>query len=121
MGGNFGIGTALRKMLPENLRNKQRVMDLINGSYFISCVLALAISILGIIFSGWIATNIYNNASLSLPLQIASAVVFLSVIMNTTFGALVGVDKVKEAAVADILYSTFQLIASVPLVLPDTG
>ncbi len=121
MGGNFGIGTALRKMLPENLRNRQRVMDLINGSYFISCVLALAISILGIIFSGWIATNIYNNASLSLPLQIASAVVFLSVIMNTTFGALVGVDKVKEAAVADILYSTFQLIASVPLVLLGYG
>ena len=121
MGGNFGIGTALRKMLPESIRKKQRVLDLINGSYFISCVLALAISILGIIFSGWIAVHVYNNASLALPLQIASAVVFLSVIMNTTFGALVGIEKVKEAAIADILYSTFQLIASVPLVLAGYG
>ncbi len=120
MGGNFGIGTALRKMLPESAK-RQRTLDLINSSYFISTVLALVISLLGIVFSSWIAVNVYNDAALSLPLQIASAAVFLSVIMNTTLGALVGIERVKEAAVTDILYSTFQLIASVPLVLAGYG
>ena len=70
MGGNFGIGTALRKMLPESAK-RQRTLDLINSSYFISTVLALVISLLGIVFSSWIAVNVYNDAALSLPLQIA--------------------------------------------------
>lgn len=121
MGGNFGIGTALRKMLPESIRNRQRALKLIDSSYFISGALALAIALLGIIFSGPIAARIYGNPSLALPLQIASVAVLLSVMLNTTLGALVGLDKVKEAAVADILYSTVQLLASVPLVIAGYG
>jgi O-antigen/teichoic acid export membrane protein len=121
MGGNFGIGTALRKMLPENLRSRKEVLVLVNNGYLISGATATVIAIAGVAFSGQIASYFYKNAALALPLEIASVSVFLSVILNTTMGALVGMERIKEASVADILYSTFQLVASVPLVLMGYG
>ena len=120
MGGRFGMGTALRKMLPESTGRK-RIIELISNSYFLAGVIAIAIAALGIIFAGPIAVAIYKTPSITLPLQIAAVVVFLTAIMEMVFAALVGLGMIKEAAIADIVYSIVQAVASVALVLAGHG
>jgi O-antigen/teichoic acid export membrane protein len=120
IGGQFGVGTALRKMLPEASNKAERAKLIIN-SYVIVMVVAIAIAIVGLIFSSAIATSIYHQPSIAGALQLASVLVIVWAFFNLTIATLVALDRVKEATIIDLLYSVMQPIAAVSLVLLGYG
>ncbi len=118
----FGIGTAYRKMLPEIIKNKKaRITQILSAGYAIALPLGIVIAIVGMLISGLIAKYIYSNPALMLALLIAAFSEFISVLFNLTQGVLVGLGKVKEATIANAVYSVMYLIGSVGLVLAGYG
>lgn len=120
-GGNFGIGTALRKKLPEEKAEMKRRLGIISNAYAVSTLIALAISIAGIVLSGTIATHVYGNSSMAAPLEVASVIVLLTVLFNITIAVLVGLDMIKESAISNVTYTVIQLFATVILVALGYG
>ena len=120
MGGNFGLGTALRKLLPSE-KGKERHSMLVYNAYLVAGVGSAVISVVGIALSGAIATYIYGNPSLALPIALGAASVFLSVLLNLATASLVGFGKVKGATYGIMSYSFMQLFATVSLVLLGFG
>jgi O-antigen/teichoic acid export membrane protein len=119
---NFGVGSAFRKMIPEmKLSEKTKIGELLSNGYFIVIVIGLAIAIAGVLASGYIAVNIYNNSALVTVLEIAAVAELFSALFNLTQGALVGLGLVKEATIANAAYSILYLVGSVALVLLGYG
>ncbi|MDE1767112.1 MAG: oligosaccharide flippase family protein [Thaumarchaeota archaeon] len=117
---DFGVGSALKKKLPEAKTN-YRILELINNAYFGAVSIAIVIAIIGIIFSGYIATNIYKNAILTYPIIIGVVAIIFSTLFSATMSSLLGLRKNKEAGIGYITYSLSQLIASTILVLFGYG
>ncbi len=120
-GGNFGMGTALRKKLPEAHAERERILNVMGSAYFVSTLIALAISVAGVALSGTIASYVYHSAAMTWPLIVASLIVLLTVLFNVTMAALVGLDLIKESAASNIAYTVLQLIATVTLVVMGYG
>lgn len=120
IGGNFGVGTALRKRLPET-KDKEERSALISNGYVIAMAVSLVIAIAGILLSHYIAVSIYHQPSLSTALQLASVLVIFWVFFNLTIAVLVALDKVLEATIIDLVYSVIQPIAAITLVLLGYG
>ena len=120
--GNFGMGTAFRKMLPElRAHESSRINGILANGYYVAMSLGLAIAVAGFLLSHLIAVNLYHNASLTAALQIAAIAEFVSVIFNLGQAALVGLGLVREATVANVAYSAFYLVGSVLLVVMGYG
>ena len=115
MGGNFGIGTALRKKLPES-KTMHDSNTLLSNGYFVAAFISLVIAIFGVLLSGSIASIIYHNNALAIPIILASISVFFSVLFNITMASLVGVGRVRESVYSNILYSMSQLAIIIILV-----
>ncbi len=118
--GQFSLGTAVRKKIPETRSRKERSM-LISNAYAIAITISITIAVLGIVFSGGIATYIYHQPSIGTALALASVLVIFWVFFNLTSSVLVALDKVKEAVIIDLLYSILQPIAAVGLVYMGYG
>ncbi len=116
MAGNFGLGTSLRKKIPEGHNNK-RINKLVSNGYFAAILISLTISIIGILLSKYLAVNVYHDSSLILPFIVASVTIFISVVYNTTNAILVGINKIKEASIGNIVYTSSQLVIVISLVL----
>lgn len=116
MAGNFGLGTSSRKKLPESGDDVRRTA-IASNTYLIGGIASIILTLIGILISPYIATEVYRNPSLTYPLIIASVTVFLTVMFNISNALLVGMDRVREAAAGNIAYSLAQLIFIVPLVL----
>jgi O-antigen/teichoic acid export membrane protein len=108
MAGNFGLGTALRRRLPQ-VRDADARKKYISSAYAVSCSIAAVLAIATFALSGYVANSIYNDPSLSLPLQIASILVFVNVFFNSTLAALVGVGEFGYSGMINIAYAVFQL------------
>lgn len=121
LSGHFVFGTVMRKDIPQAEDDKNRVAALVSNGYVASLVIALAVSIVAMIFSNFIAVSIYHNAALSGSLQLASALVFLYALFNLTLATLIAVDKVKEGTAIYLMYAFIQLFASVFLVVEGYG
>ncbi len=118
----FGISTAYRKMLPGIIKSKKaKVTQILSAGYAIALPLGVIIAIAGMLASGLIAKYIYSNPTLMLALLIAAFSEFISVLFNLTQGVLVGLGKVKEATIANAVYSVMYLVGSVGLVLAGYG
>ncbi len=120
IGGQFGVGTALRKMIPEADGQEERAKLIING-YAIVVSIAIVIALAGLIFSNIIATSIYHQPSIANALQLASVIVIAWAFFNLTIAVLVALEKVKEATIIDLFYSVLQPIAAVSLVILGYG
>jgi O-antigen/teichoic acid export membrane protein len=121
LGGNFGVGTAFRKKLPEKDSNKKKRSELLSNGYFATVIISVAIAICGILASGYLADTVYNNPQMVMPIAIASASVLFYALYNITLAALVGAGHVKESAFSNFGYSFSQLLLIVALVSAGFG
>ena len=120
MGGNFGLGTALRKLLPPE-SSKEKHSMLVYNAYLVAGIASAVISIAGVALSGVIATYVYGNPTLAFPIALGAADVLLAVLLNLATAVLVGLGKVKGATYGIMAYSFGQLAATVALVLAGFG
>jgi len=120
---NFGVGTTFRTLIPKMKmeKEKEKIDEMLCNGYFVALVLALLLTIAGMIASPYIANNIYHNSALVLPLELASIAEFFTVLFNLSQGAMVGLGLVKEATIANGVYSVLYLVGSVVLVLLGYG
>lgn len=116
----FSLGTALRKKLAEDRSEADRA-KLVSSAYSATLTLSLIIALIGILSSGFVATNIYHQPGIATALVFASILVILWALFNTTISVLVGIGRVKESAIVDVVYSVIQLIAAPGLVLLGYG
>lgn len=121
LAGHFVFGTAMRKKIPSISNDKGKVADIISNGYVISLIIALAVAIAAILFSGFIAISIYHNPAMTGSLRLASFLVFFYALFNLTLATLIALDKAKEGTIIYLLYSFIQLIAGVGLVLMNYG
>ena len=122
VGSNFGIGTAFRKMLPElKITDSERLHRLLSNGYFIALCLGLVIAVIGVLISGLLAVDVYGNAAMTLPLQLAAVAEFLAVVYNLTLAALTGLGMVKYATFSNVTYGASGLFFTVALVLLGYG
>jgi len=121
IGGNFGIGAAFRKKLPQIEGKDSQVNITLSSGYSVVLVLGLILSLIGIAISGYLASNVYHIPSMALALQMVSAAVFFTILYNVSNAALVGLGRVTEASIANVLYAAVQMIAVFGLVLLGYG
>ena len=120
--GNFGMGTAFRKMLPGVREgDAARTRKILANGYSIAMAIGAVIAVVGFLLSGAIARNVYGNPALGAALEIAAIAEFVSVVFNLAQAALVGLGLVKEATIANAAYSASYLVGSVVLVLLGYG
>ncbi len=115
LGGNFGIATALRKMLPED-KAKEKQGQAIGTGYAITVLVSALIAIAGILLSGIIAQYAYHASSMALPMRIASITVFLSVMVNMGISAILALGRSRRSTSIVLAYSSLELIFTVILV-----
>lgn len=121
LAGHFVFGTVIRKDIPQIEDNKEKIAELISNGYIIALIIALAVSIIAMLLSNFIAVSIYHNPAMSSSLVLASALVFLYALFNLTLATLIALDKTKEGTIIYLLYAFIQLFASVALVLAGYG
>ncbi len=121
IGGHFGMGTALRKELPQILDNRKRVAELISNSYVIALLVALAIALIAMALSSTIAIDIYHNPGISSTLVLASSLVFFYALFNLTLAILIAIDRVRTGTMMYLSYAFIQLFAATALVVAGYG
>ena len=121
IGAHFGMGTALRKELPQVLNNKRKVAELISSSYAIALIVALAIAIVAMVLSNAIAVYVYHNSGIASTLILASSLVFLYALFNLTLAILIAIEKVRYGTMIYLMYAFVQLFAATALVLLGYG
>jgi len=121
LAGNFGIGTAFRKIIPQIEKDKSKIGAVLTNGYFISLTLSLILLIIGAFSSNFIATTIYKNENLIDFLILASFIQFFTVLFNLSKAALTSFNRIKEVIIGDILYSGSQLLLVIILVLMGFG
>ncbi|MGC8537651.1 MAG: oligosaccharide flippase family protein [Candidatus Micrarchaeia archaeon] len=115
LGGNFGIATALRKLLPED-RDKAKQGEAIGTGYVITASVSAAIAVAGILLSGTISQYAYHNSAITLPMEVASITVLLSVLVNMGISAVLAMGKSRRSTNVVIAYSSLEFVFTVILV-----
>ena len=101
---------------------KKRVAELISGRDFgvVDCI-AFAVAVAAMLFSSFIAVNVYHDVAMAFPLGIASLLVLLYTLFNLTLATLVALGKVKKGTLMYLMYSFLQLFTSAGLVILGYG
>lgn len=118
--GYFGIGTALRKRIPE-AKNTAEVRSAISSGYAYSIAMGTILAIAGFLASGYLAVEIYHNPAVADLLEIVSMTLIADVLFNTGTAALVGAMRNGHAAVSNVAYAVSNLIFSPALILLGYG
>ena len=116
----FSLGTALRKKLAED-RGKEGRMKLVSSAFSVTLTFSLLIALIGIAVSGFVATQIYHQPQIIDALVVGSLLAVFWALFNITISILVGIGRVKESAIVDVVYSVIQLVAAPLLVAMGYG
>lgn len=121
--GNLGVSTALNKFIPQHLYNndKRSLEDILANSFFIAMLMGVILAAATIALSGYIATNIFHNASYTLVIEIAALSIIASMLFGTAYSALLGFNKGNYIAIINTIQAVLQALSSVALVLLGFG
>jgi stage V sporulation protein B len=118
--GYLGVDAAIRKRLPETKGTQQKRV-IINSGFISSGSVAIALAVVMLFLSGFIANSIYGNGTLELPIEAAAAAVIFSAIFNAASASLLGLRKNAEAAKANVAFAFGCLVAAPLFVLQGYG
>ncbi|MGC8710151.1 MAG: oligosaccharide flippase family protein [Candidatus Micrarchaeia archaeon] len=121
--GHFGIGTYFNKFIAEYIykRNSRGVVDVVSYGYSIIIPIAFALSITGILCSGYISSYFKSITIPVITVIIASSIVFFSMIYGVSYPALVSFGKGKWAIYALLATQLTNLIFSTLFILGGLG
>jgi len=121
--GNFGIGTALNKFIAEYRRKKddENINLHIANGLFILLIAGIALSIITVAFSTYIAVFVFHNASDSFIVDIAAISILTTMLYGGTSSALVGYGNGRRVSTAIISVSIVQGTVGIGLALTGFG
>ena len=113
----FGLGLTTTKFIAEYKTLKPTLVHLVaKQSIKISTFLSLTISLIFFIFSDYIATDILEQAKLSISLKIISFWIYFNSVTTTQIGILAGFKIFKDLLRINLIIGVFSLIASTTFV-----
>ncbi len=118
--GSLGIGTTLRKMLPEE-RSDEKKRELVSAAFVLATSISAVITIAVILFGGTILSYIYSKPYLDASLSVAALSIFLIILFNILTSMLVAMKKARAASYTNVVNSAVQLIAASTLVFLGYG
>lgn len=122
--GNFGITSYFGRYVPKfsYLKDKEGVANVIVAGYSVLLLLALALTIIGLLASGYVANVLLKSHNIAVStLMIASLYIFFLVAANTSITALVSLYKGKLGAAVTLAIDIVQLISCSSLVVLGYG
>ena len=110
----LGFGLAATKLISEWRQKDIRKTERIIGSlYLLSFLISLAVAIIFLLSSSWIANNLLDNKRLTILLQISCLIVIFDSINGVQNGVLSGFEAFKEITVIGTIVG----IVSAPLLV----
>jgi O-antigen/teichoic acid export membrane protein len=116
--GGFAMGSTARKKLPEKEGDERHRFTA--SLYAIALAVSLAIALIGVLASGYLAANVYHLQIAEL-IAIASILVVFWMLFNLTTSVLISHGKVVQATVMDFVYSFGFLIVGTILIIIGYG
>ncbi|MGC8629123.1 MAG: oligosaccharide flippase family protein [Candidatus Micrarchaeia archaeon] len=119
---SYGFGQYLNKHLAGyDKKDKAHLANVASAGIFLSVVFGVATTCISIFIAYFIA-NAYAKAGISFfSLFIASLVILFAVPFGSITGALIGLNKAKQMAIATIVENSTQLIFSVLFIIFGMG
>ncbi|MDE1871048.1 MAG: oligosaccharide flippase family protein [Candidatus Micrarchaeota archaeon] len=116
---DLGISTAFSKFIGQysGKGNKTEIERIMSNGYAVAIVSGLILTIVALMLGNVVAVYELKDASLTYVVQIVSFAVILGMLFNISYNALVGFGKGIYIAIAIIIQSLFQAIASIALAI----
>ncbi len=121
---HFGIGTYLNKHLAEmKYKNDySEMMPSLMNSYVLVSAIAILLSGIGMLLSGFVSVYIFNSTGVSyVSFAIAAAAVLFYMLYGTSYAALVGLGMGNKAAISSISTNVVAFALSISLILMGFG
>jgi O-antigen/teichoic acid export membrane protein len=121
--GHFGIGTYFNKFISEHIykHNAKGVIETVSYGYSIIIPIALTLSIVGILGSGYISSYFKSVTIPVITIIIASSAVFFSMIYGVSYPALVSFGKGRWAIYTLLTTQITNLVFSTSFILLGFG
>jgi O-antigen/teichoic acid export membrane protein len=122
--GHFGVGTFLNRGLSDKtiISNKKVMSRTVYSAYLVVVSVAVVFTAIGIAMSGYAASNIFHNPSITpLVFEIAAMSLFFSIVYGTSYAGLIGAGRSTDAAYVSIYAHVAQLLGSVMLIYMGYG
>lgn len=103
LGGVFtsGIATALTRTSAQvSSEDVQRLRPIVRRAEFVVCIVAVAASLILLSSGPWLSTTLFRHPELQVPLLISAATVTFVGLDALYKGALVGIGRVRDLAIA---------------------
>ena len=121
--GNLGVSTALNKFIPEYVyrKDKRALEDILANSFFVTLLMGILLTAITIALSGFIATDVFHNASYTLVIEIAAISIISSMLFSASYSTLLGFNKGAHVAAINATQAILQAVLGVTLVLLGLG
>ncbi len=121
--GNLGVSTAMNKFIPEHIykKDKRALEELLANSFFVTIITGIALALVSVAFSGFMAVYIFHNSSYTLVIEVASVSILSSMLFGAAYSALLGFNKGKHIAVINTVQAVIQSVLAVSFVLLGFG
>lgn len=119
--GDLGISTSVVKFIAANLQNKKRLRIIIVNTFAIVMVATAIPSLLGIIFSSYIAQFSLHNIAYTGVLQLAALTILFGALWSVAYSSLLALGKGKSLMKNVAVQVTIQAAVSAGLALAGFG
>lgn len=90
-----------------NKKNRSHIVNVMYTSYLVNGFLTLALSVLFILISPWLANNIFNEPRLTIPLMLGLSMAIPQVFSRIFGSGLIGYNKIWQSNLVDQALSAF--------------
>lgn len=113
----YALGGTLTKYIAEyKYKDNNKLEDIINLIITLSLITSITMSILLVVSSSWLASNILNRTNMASLLYLGALLLLSSSLTSVQMGAISGFENFKEIAKLSSIQAILVLILSIPLV-----
>ena len=120
---DWGINTAIVKYSAQyrSENNIAKIRSVFVAGFAFEIILGLALSLLSLVLSGFLATTFYNRPAITQLIQIASFFILTGALVSTATAAFTGMEKMHLNSIMLIIQSAFKTGLIIGLVLLGLG
>lgn len=121
--GDIGVGTAFSKLVGQHLAKNdiKSMSEVLSNGYAIMIITSVIFTIIALMSSGLVAHYALGNRSYTYIVQVASLIIFISVMYSASYYAIIGFGKSTYIALTILIQSILQSVISIMLVYMKFG
>ncbi len=120
---DWGVTTAMIKYSAQyrSENNVAKIRSVFVSGFAFEIILGLALSVVSLVLSGFIATTFYTRPAITQLIQIASFSILTGALVNTATAAFTGMEKMHLNSIMLIIQSVFKTVLIIGLVMFGLG